>query len=178
MATQPLKRCPGFDPQGESAYRQEPHELPADLEHFHSSKGNRDGLSSRCKACGLAYSKAWSAAKKAGGGLSLRAERKAGATAPAASYPRPTLVAPAPQPVLESYADPLARAAREGTAPGYTAELVDGVYYALPDGGAAETEQGQVALQAVNEARKAARRKADAERKRRERAAAKAAAQA
>lgn len=198
----PTKRCPGFAPGGQPA-----HELPATAEHFGSNAGNRDGLSSRCRACSSAYSTAWAAAKKKGEQFSVKApglrdghgrpvaaetaedwatEHRAtggahyGITGPGSSsrtecplcQPPAQLVVSEGQPTA-TYADPLAVKAHRGKAKGYSAELVDGVWYALPDGSAAGTAEGQLALEAVNLARAAARRKADAERKRRERAAAK-----
>ena len=43
----PTKRCPGFAPGGI-----DPHEQAATREFFASNAGNKDGLATRCKACG------------------------------------------------------------------------------------------------------------------------------
>lgn len=82
-------------------------------------------------------------------------------------------------PASPQYADELAREVARSKSRGkykhYTLEQVGGLLYALPTGnGAVDSEEGQAALQLVNGARAAERRRRDAERKRAERAAAKA----
>jgi hypothetical protein len=184
------KHCPGFSPttpQAPGAYRQEPHEVPADLEHYTSNKGSKDGLSTRCKPCGNAYGKAWAAAKRKGEAFSTRQLKAETQTAPeraaavaelqmerAAAAPPPTLaVAGVAAPTV--YHDELAVRAARGKAAGYVTEEVNGIVFALPSGnGAVNSEEGQAALEALNNARATERRRRDAERKRAERAAAKA----
>lgn len=166
------KRCPGFAPNGVA-----PHDEPADLEHFNSNKGSKDGLSSRCRSCGNAYGTAWAKAKREGKTFSV----KGGTGGPGGSerssapeLPKATVVVAEP-PAAPKYHDDLAVAAHRGKAKGYTAELVGEVWFALPEGnGEVTSAEGQAALQAVNEARATERRRRDAERKRAERAAAKA----
>jgi hypothetical protein len=174
------KRCPGFAP-GAIA----PHELAATLENFNSNKGSKDGLSTRCRVCGNLYGKAWAAAKKQGEKFSVRAnpplvaviveepgeELQPGA-AQAAAKPA-TLHVEAPS--IPQYADVLAMRAGKGRVKGYTLEQVGGLIYALPVAPqVVASEEGQAALELVNQARAADRRKRDAERKRAERAAKKA----
>ena len=198
------KRCPGFGPDGIA-----PHELAATLEFFNSNRGSKDGLSTRCRDCGNRYSRAWSAAKKAGERFSVRAHvplvvvlaeparppqlealedamiDEAIATSEAAAERIRAEERPATLHVVGSskpspqYANELAVRAGRKRAKGYTTEVVGGLIYALPESPAAiASEEGQAALELVNEARAADRRRRDAERKRASRAAAKAAAQA
>lgn len=92
-----------------------------------------------------------------------RAEREA--VAPATVHVSPLRGTP-------QYASELAMRADRGRAKGYSTEQVGSLIYALPeDAGVLGTPEGQAALELVNEARKAERRRADAERKRNERAA-------
>jgi hypothetical protein len=186
--TTATKRCPGFAPDGTL-----PHEVPADLEHFNSNKGSKDGLATRCKPCGNKYGKAWTAAKKAGEQFSVKANvplvvalagepeamptRSYATTEDGAAIDPATLSVAAVKAGPEYHDDLAVRAAR-GRAEGYTTEEIDGVIYALPINGSAETPEGQAALEAINAATVAARRKRDRDRKREQRAAAKAAAQA
>lgn len=170
----PTKRCPGFDPEG-GEYHQPAHELPADLANFNSNKGAKDGLSSRCRQCGNAYGKAWAAGKRA-------AAKGEAITMPTRTYqiteagslePEQPAVRVSAVPPPEQYHDQLAVDAKRGRAPGYSAELVGDTWYALPTNGDASSDEGQAALEAVNAARLTERRRADAERKRLSRAAAK-----
>jgi hypothetical protein len=158
------------------------HELPATSEHFCKNTTQRDGLSARCRVCVSAYSKARTAAKKAGGTFSARPQQ--------VSHPdgTPVFMATAVQraereaatePPTATYHDALALEAEQGRAKGYTSELVAGVVYALPTDAATQgSPEGQAALGVANAARDAERRRRDAERKRAERAAKKAAATA
>jgi hypothetical protein len=185
------KHCPGFSPTtppepGE--YRQAPHEVAANLEHFASNRGNKDGLATRCKPCGNAYGKAWAAAKRKGEAFSTRQPKAEpiAVTVPDISdpsIPDEELAMKAPPPTLAVagvaaptvYHDDLAVRAARGKAHGYVTEEVNGVVYALPSGnGAVRSDEGQAALEALNDARATERRRRDAERKRAERAAAKA----
>lgn len=171
-STPGTKRCPGFAG-GDPAIL--PHEAPADLEHFNSNKGGKDGLSTRCRDCGNRYGKAWSAAKKRGEQFSVKAAPAITVEVSGAPLEPTTSMAPIVlQPAVTVPFDDLAARAERGEAEGYTAETVDGVIYALPINGSASTDEGQAALAAVNEARAKARRAADAQRKREQRAAAKA----
>jgi hypothetical protein len=146
-----LRRCPGYWPTG-----QEPHDLPADLVSFNANRSGKDGLSVRCRSCGNAYLKDWAAAKKRGEKFSLR---RADAAAEAAATDADSI-------------EPMAASLPHG----WAYEKVDGINYSLPtDPAVIATEQGQEALDAINEARATYRRKRDAERKRAERAAVKAA---
>lgn len=168
------KRCPGFAGGNPPIL---PHQAQADLEHFNSNKGSKDGLSSRCRPCGNAYGKAWAAGKRAAAAASYDAT-VAPEAAPAAE-PMPTRtydVAEGGGLVPVRYHDELAERASNGEIEGYVAEVIDGITYALPYDGTATTPEGQAALEATNAAHAAARRKRDAERKRAERAAAKQAA--
>lgn len=179
----PTKRCPGFAPGGI-----EPHELAATSENFVSNAGNKkDGLATRCRTCGNLYSKAWSAAKKAGTTFSARRPhplslRHPGGepvfTASAAQVaeretPPATLVV-SPGKGTPQYADELAMRADRSKAPGYDTTTVGALIYAVPTSAAAvASEEGQAALERLNAAKAADRRKRDADRKRAERAAAK-----
>lgn len=184
--TETLKHCPGVESLALPA-----HDLPPTGENFSANKSLRDGLAVRCRRCDGAYGKAWLAAKKEGRKFSARLEPlqepATGGPAPAtppepAGFPvsaarglRAAAGALAGRPTPTMYHDQLAVRAERGRAPGYTAETVGGVIYALPDGATASTPDGQAALQVVNEARSTERKRRDAERKRTERAAKKAA---
>lgn len=166
------KRCPGFLPDGI-----QPHEAAATPEVFNRNKGSKDGLSTRCRDCGNRYSKAWSAAKKRGEEFSVKAPaaQAAEAPAPAPVAPPASLHVSDPKPTPQ-YANELAVQAGRGRAKGYTTTTIGGLVYALPESSeAVASAEGQHALATVNEAKAAARRAADAERKRNERAAARAA---
>jgi hypothetical protein len=190
------KRCPGFDPGPDAppeAYRALPHTLPADIEHFNSNKGSRDGLSARCRVCGNAYGKAWAAAKKAGTSFSLRAQREAPAE-PAqalthqdgsevftgrADQVQARLSVSGTTSSARRFADPLAQRLARKSQPGWALEVIGGVEYALPtDQATVDTIEGQAALQGIHEAKAADRRRRNTEQKRASRAAARAAAQA
>lgn len=190
------KRCPGFIGIGQPA-----HELPADLEHFNSNKGGKDGLSSRCRVCGNAYGKAWAARARAiakadaidpgreGGIVRDRAldEARRPIETYATSNGHQQLTHPDGSPVFTGRADQVAE--REAAAPpalevakglarpGWTVEAVGGNVYDVPtEPETVQTPEGQQALEAVNAATVAERRRRDAERKRTERAAKKQAA--
>jgi hypothetical protein len=190
--TTATKRCPGFAPDGTL-----PHEVPADLEHFNSNRGSKDGLATRCKPCGNKYGKAWAAAKAKGESFSVKANVPLVAVLAEEPVPDPDPVAerealereaidepragePSTLNVASvksgpTYHDDLAVRAARGKAPGYQPEEVDGVIYALPvNGTATDTGEGQAALAAVNAARDEARRKRQREAKRTQRANAKA----
>ena len=71
------KRCPGVESLGMPAHEG----LAAE---FGTSKSGKDGLTTRCKACGNAYGKAWAAAKKDGTDFSAKVGNgQAGPPAPA-----------------------------------------------------------------------------------------------
>lgn len=222
MATT-TKRCPGFE-----GIDQPAHDLPADVANFNSNAGSKDGLSTRCRACGNAYGKAWAARDRAikaadavdtnfGGGVIRDRALDEARNATVAQYAKgfkPVLALAATAelgsgpdwageheltaglhhglagPGTSAYTScPTCIAARAVTAPakprpseqamaearGWTIEVVAGVEYRVPtDTDTVATPEGQAALEAVNEAQAAERRRRDAERKRNERAAAKA----
>lgn len=189
--TTATKTCPGFAPEGIA-----PHTEPADLEHFNSNRGGKDGLSTRCRDCGNRYGKAWAAAKKRGEKFSVKPtvavaddtpvpdpdpvaereamEREAIDEPRVGDPPKATVAVVSPLRPTPKYHDDLALRAHRGKAEGYQAELVGDTYFALPVNGTINTPEGQAALDAVNEARTVERRRRDAERKREQRAAAKA----
>lgn len=199
-ASTATKRCPGFAGIGQPA-----HDLPADLGNFNSNKGSKDGLSSRCRTCGNAYGKAWAARARAiakadaidpglEGGI-VRDRALDEARRPIETYAASNGATPAPQqlthpdgsPVFTGRADQVAE--REAAAPpalevaqglarpGWTVEAVGGNVYDVPTSSeAVATPEGQQALETVNAAIAAERRRRDAERKRNERAAKKQAA--
>lgn len=167
-ATVGQKHCPGVASLGLAA-----HDLPATGEHFSANKSLKDGLAVRCRTCDNTYGKAWLAAKKAG----LKFSAKDGGASPVL-VAEATGTAIVDQPRYFGGTGSMAERAAHGNLPGYTTEVVDGTVYALPDGSVASTPEGQAALQLVNDARAAARRKRDAERQRARRAAAKEAATA
>lgn len=179
MATT-TKRCPGFE-----GIDQPAHDLPADVANFNSNAGSKDGLSTRCRVCGNAYGKAWAArdrTAKKGRDVSdmpvgVFAPGKAMAPGGAALAALDTLDAggTADEALTEAIATGLeGLLAKYRGEPGWSVEVVAGVEYPLPDGKEAGTPDGQAALAAVNAAQAAERRRRDAERKRNERAAAKA----
>lgn len=176
------KRCPGVESLGLPA-----HEATATLEFFASNAANADHLATRCKVCGAAYGKAWSAAKKAG--TTFSSKGTPGQAMPARVYDitpegklEPRKAEPTPIRRNDSlaggltYADKLAERAALRKARGYTTEVVGGVIYALPGDSVVGTPEGQAALEALNRARDAERRRRNTEAKRAQRARAKAAA--
>jgi hypothetical protein len=157
----------------------------AALAEFNRYSASKDGYDKVCRVCWSLYEKTRRARKAAEAG------EPAPAAMPARSYrvkPDGTgleAVAPEPPPSTvvargikqpPKYADQLAHRAARGKAPGYTTETIGGIIYALPEAPeAVGSPEGQVALQACNDARATERRRRDAERKREQRAAAKAA---
>lgn len=159
-ATTDTKHCPGVLSLGLEA-----HDLPATGENFSTNKSMKDGYATRCRRCDGAYGKAWLAAKKAG--TTFSAKVAPGEPVPAAPAP----AAPAAQEAR--YADELAERLAGALQPGWTTEVVAGVVYALPDGESVSTPEGQAALELVNKARVAERRRRATEAKRAQRARAK-----
>jgi len=173
VTEQGTKRCPGYAPEPPSAsdYYQPAHELAATLENFNSNKGNPDGLSTRCRACGNAYGKAWSAKQRAirkADLMEVGIERDRALDAAYALPPRKASKAAKAAPVaeVELAPDPVAIEAvqAEQAAPAVDAEVPDGwalstiagKRYLIPASQeAVASEEGQQALDRANEARKA-----------------------
>jgi hypothetical protein len=156
----------------------EPHTAP--LSEFNRYSSSKDGYDKICRVCWATYERTRKARKAEAAGepvpMPKRAYRVKGdgtlqpvAPAEPASGPATVSVSGLQEP--PKYADPLAVKAARGKAPGYTTEEINGTIYALPEGPeAVASAEGQVALEACNQARAAERRRRDAERKREERA--------
>ncbi len=182
--TTATKRCPGFAGIGQPA-----HELAANLENFGSNRSAPDGLQARCRPCDRAYTRAWSTRKRAkdkAEALPAGAERdqaleQANQPVEAFATSNDTSVVPAPAAIaarrstLKVDGQPLAPRPSEqamAEARGWTIEVVGGTEYRMPtDTETVATPEGQAALEAINAAVVAERRRRDAERKRAERAA-------